>query len=564
MTVDVKQDVDVTVVGAGPVGLVLAAELALSGATAQVLERRAEPDEAMKAGAINVPTAEALDRRGLLPAAEQVQRALLERVGSFAREADDRAPGDGRRARDARFTGHFAGMVLDADLVDWSDADLAARTAVAGARMVPQRELEELLAGHVARLGVPVRRGVEVTALEETGDGVLVDTTAGTLRTGWLVGCDGGRSTVRRLAGIDFPGTDPELTGHLAVADIADPEKLGHGWTWSTRGAYRYGPQPGRVVTVEFDGVRADLPHARLRSRGGTPMAPVTLEEVQTSLRRVSGTDVTLTALRGAATRWTDNARQAATYRAGRVLLAGDAAHVHSPFGGQGLNLGVGDAMNLGWKLGAVIAGWASEGLLDTYDAERRPLGAWVLDWTRAQIGVMRGDAKSAALREVVAELLSTGAGTTYAVKKISGVTQRVDLPGDHPLVGRFVPDLWLTDGSRLVDHGHGGGFLLLDRTAHGAFARLAASWAGRVSSVTDGHATPTGVLVRPDGVVAWACDTTGTTAVTGLETALHRWAGTPSSAPGHEVAELLGRSPAVGAGPGPAVHPRGAVINER
>lgn len=260
-----------TVVGAGPVGLVLAAELALSGATVQVLERLAEPSEAMKAGSINVPTAEALDRRGLLPAAESVQREMLERVGSFAPIADDPRPGGGRRAYESRFTGHFAGMVLDAGLVDWSDADLAAHAAVDGARMVPQRELEELLAEHVARLGVPVRRGVEVTALEDTGDGVLVGTTAGTVRTGWLVGCDGGRSTVRRLAGIDFPGTDPELTGHLAVADIADPEKLANGWVWSTRGAYRYGPQPGRVVTVEFGGALADLPHARLRSRGGPP-----------------------------------------------------------------------------------------------------------------------------------------------------------------------------------------------------------------------------------------------------------------------------------------------------
>ncbi|MER6418121.1 FAD-dependent monooxygenase [Streptomyces sp. NPDC001137] len=530
---NVKQDVDVTVVGAGPVGLVLAAELALSGARVQVLERLAEPDEGMKAGAINVPTAEALDRRGLLHAAEQMQREVLERVGSFARTDGDQQPGGGPRAREARFTGHFAGMVLDADLVDWSDPDLAAHAAVDGARMVPQRELEALLADHVARLGVPVRRGVEVTALEDTGERVLVGTTAGTVRTGWLVGCDGGRSTVRRLAGIDFPGTDPELTGHLAVVDIADPEQLADGWVWSAQGAYRYGPQPGRVVTVEFDSAAADRPHVRPLPHGArTPAQPVTLEELQTSLRRVSGTDVTLTALRGTATRWSDNARQAAAYRTGRVLLAGDAAHVHAPFGGQGLNLGIGDAMNLGWKLGAVVAGWAPDGLLDTYDAERRPLGAWVLDWARAQIGVLRGDAKSAALRTVVADLLNTPAGTTYAVKKISGVTQRIDLPGDHPLVGRYVPDLWLADGSRLVDHGHGGGFLLLDRTADGAFARLAAAWAGRVRSVSDEHATPTGVLVRPDGVVAWACDTADTT---GLEAALHRWAGAPSPSSEHQ-----------------------------
>jgi len=519
-----NQDVDVTVVGAGPVGLVLAAELALSGATVQVLERRAEPDQAMmKAQSINVPTAEALDRRGLLPAAERVQREMLERVGSFARRADDRPTGAGRGAPESRFTGHFAGMILDPDLVDWSDPDLAAHADSDGARMVPQPQLEALLAEHVARLGVPVRRGVEVTVLEQIGDGVLVGTTTGPVRSGWLVGCDGGHSDVRRLAGIDFPGTDPELTGYQAIVDIADPEKLADGWAWSTRGAYRCGPQPGRVATMEFDSPPAD------RS------APVTLEEVQTTLRRVSGTDVTLTALRAVATRWTDNTRQAATYRSERVLLAGDAAHVHPPFGGQGLNLGVGDAMNLGWKLGAVVAGWAPEGLLDTYDAERRPLGAWVLDWTRAQIGVMRGDAKSAALRGIVADLLSTRDGTTYAVKKISGVTQRIDLPGDHPLVGRFVPDLWLRDGSRLVDHGHGGGFLLLDRTPDGAFARRAAAWAGRVSSVSEAHATPTGVLVRPDGAVAWASDTADIAAVAGLEAALHRWTGAPSSSPEHE-----------------------------
>jgi 2-polyprenyl-6-methoxyphenol hydroxylase-like FAD-dependent oxidoreductase len=531
VSITANQDVDVTVVGAGPVGLVLAAELALSGATVQVLERCAEPDEAMKAQSINMPTAEALDRRGLLPAAEQVQRAMLERMGSFARPVDDRLPGGTRPAPDTRFTGHFAGMVLDADLVDWSDPDLAAHTAAAGARMVPQRELVALLAEHVARLGVSLRRGVEVTALDDTGGdaGVLVGTTAGPVRTGWLVGCDGGHSAVRRLAGIDFPGTDPEMTGYLAVVDIADPEKLGGGWVWSTRGVYRCGPQPGRVTTMEFDGapgVRSD------RS------APVTLEELQASLRRVSGTDVTLTALRAAPTRWTDNTRQAATYCSGRVLLAGDAAHVHPPFGGQGLNLGVGDAMNLGWKLGAVVAGWAPVGLLDTYDAERRPLGAWVLDWARAQTGVLRGDAKSAALRGIVADLLSTRDGTTYAVKKISGVDQRIDLPGDHPLVGRFVPDLWLSDGSRLVDHGHGGGFLLLDRTPDGAFARLAATWVGRVISVTDDHAEhplPIGVLVRPDGVVAWASDTTDIAAITGLEAALHRWTGAPSSSHEHE-----------------------------
>jgi hypothetical protein len=230
-----------------------------------------------------------------------------------------------------------------------------------------------------------------------------------------------------------------------------------------------------------------------------------------------------VTALRATPTRWTDNTRQAADYRSGRVLLAGDAAHVHPPFGGQGLNLGIGDAMNLGWKLGAVVTRRASESLLDTYDAERRPVGAWVLEWARAQTGLMRGDAKSAALRRVVGDLLGTPAGTTYAVKKISGVTQRVGPVGGHPLVGALVPDLWLRDGSRLVDHGHAGGFLLLDRTPDGAVTRLAAPWAAGVTTVADAGGTPTGVLVRPDGVVAWASDASDGA---GLVDALRGWAG--------------------------------------
>ena len=603
---------DVTVAGAGPVGLMLAGELALAGVKVQVIERQAEPDEAMKAQSINIPTAAALDRRGLLPAAMEVQRGALERIGSF-----------GGRSGDTRFTGHFAGMILNADLVDWEDPDITAHSTAGGARIVPQRELEALLTEHLTRLGVPVRRGVEVTAVDDIGDGVLVGTTAGRLRTGWLVGCDGGHSAVRRLAVIEFPGAPMELTGYQAVVDIADPDKLTDGWVWSAAGAYRCGPQPGRIVTLEFGDRPAD------RSE------PVTLGELQTSLRRVSGTDVTLTALRAAATRWTDNTRQAATYRSGRVLLAGDAAHVHPPFGGQGLNLGIGDAINLGWKLGAVITGWAPAGLLDTYDAERRPAGARVLEWTRAQIAVLRGDAKSAALRGIVADLLGTRDGTTYAVKKISGVDQRIELPGDaahvhppfggqglnlgigdainlgwklgavitgwapaglldtydaerrpagarvlewtraqiavlrgdaksaalrgivadllgtrdgttyavkkisgvdqrielprtHPLIGRYLPDLWLRDGTRLADHGHAGGFLLLDRTPDGVFARLAGLWGDRVHITADDPASPAGVLVRPDGVVAWAADTAD---AAGLQAALRQWAGQPKSA---------------------------------
>jgi len=272
----------VTVVGAGPVGLVLAAELALSGVTVQVLERLAEPDEAMKAGAVNVPTAEALDRRGLLPAAEKVQREILERVGSFARKADDQPPGGGRRAPDARFTGPLRGNDPRRRPVDWSDADLAAHAAVDGARMLAAAWTGGA-AGRPCRAdsAVPVRRGVEVTALEDTGDGVLVGTTAGTVRTGWLVGCDGRAQRRAPPRGHRLPGTDPELTGHLAVVDIADPEKLGDGWAWSTRGRTAMGHSPGGWSPWKFERhFRRASPTLGFARAGETPMAPVTLEEL--------------------------------------------------------------------------------------------------------------------------------------------------------------------------------------------------------------------------------------------------------------------------------------------
>jgi 2-polyprenyl-6-methoxyphenol hydroxylase-like FAD-dependent oxidoreductase len=508
--------VDVVVVGAGPVGLAVAAELALRGTSVRVLERLTEPDTTIKAGSINVPTAEALDRRGLGPAVERVQRAAMAEVAAFlGAEIDLSRPPDK--------AGHFGGIMLDRALVDPDDPDITAHRSAARTVVVPQGPLEELLAEHAAGLGVVVERGVEVTGLVDAAGAVTVDTSAGPVTARWVVGCDGGRSVVRRLAGFDFPGTDGEITGHQAIVDVADPEVLERGWTWTPTGVYCHGPLPGRILTVTFDGPPSDR------------QAPVTLAELQDALRRASGTGVTLTALRGAGTRWTDNARQADTYRRGRVLLAGDAAHVHSPFGGQGLNLGVGDAVNLGWKLAAVVAGWAGEDLLDTYTAERHPLGARVLDWTRAQVALMRGDPKTAALRDVVTELLGTRAPMTTVVKRVTGLDQRLELggPDAHRLVGRTVGDLALGDGTRLAEVGHDGVFLLLDRTPDGALARLAAGWPDRVRAVTDPSVeAPAGVIVRPDGVVAWAVDDAcGLDALEAAEAALRRWAGVPRAA---------------------------------
>ncbi|MFI2199727.1 FAD-dependent monooxygenase [Streptomyces sp. NPDC020192] len=511
-------DYDVVVAGAGPVGLFLGCELGLGGARVLVVERLTEVDETIKAGSVNIPSAVAFYRRGLLPELAAVWEALLERLRAFGES------GQGAMRTPPKFAGHFGGIMMDPDLFDgsdpaWEDVGPAADSGLG----VPQAELERILARRAAQLGVEVRRGVELTGFDADADGVAVHTGDGTIRADWLVGCDGGRSTVRKLAGFDFPGTDPEITGCQAVVEMSGDERLGAGWNTTDVGTYVNGPFPGRILTVEFDGPPAD------RS------APVTAEELQAGLRRVSGVpEVTIHKVISA-TRFTDNARQATDYRKGRVLLAGDAAHVHSPFGGQGLNLGLGDAMNLGWKLAAVVRGQAPESLLDTYTAERHPIGAWVLDWTRAQIAVMRPDRHARALRRVVTDLALTTTGTTYLVNRISGVWQRYDLPGEHPLTGASAPDLELSDGTRLGDHLHSGRALLLDLADDPALRDRAEGYADRLEIRTLACPDRPGLhalFVRPDGFVAWAADREDTADAVdgkGLPEVLERWLGAPA-----------------------------------
>ncbi|MGW1164154.1 FAD-dependent monooxygenase [Streptomyces sp. NPDC002550] len=509
-------DYDVVVAGAGPVGLFLGCELGLGGARVLVVERLTEVDETIKAGSVNIPSAVALYRRGLLPELASVWEAVRERLRAFRESGGAKAA----MKTPPKFAGHFAGIAMDPDLFDgsdpaWEDVGPAADSGLG----VPQAELERILARRAARLGVQVRRGVELTGFDADADGVAVHTGDGTVRAGWLVGCDGGRSTVRKLAGFDFPGTDPEITGYQAVVEMSGDERLGVGWNTTDVGTYVNGPFPGRILTVEFDGPPAD------RS------APVTARELEAGLRRVSGVPEVTVHKVITATRFTDNARQATDYRKGRVLLAGDAAHVHSPFGGQGLNLGLGDAMNLGWKLAAVVRGTAPESLLDTYTAERHPIGAWVLDWTRAQIAVMRPDAHARALRRVVTDLALTTTGTTYFVSRISGIWQRYDLPGDHPLTGASAPDLVLADGSRLGDHLHTGRALLLDLADDPALRAHAEGYGDRLDVLT--AACPDrpalkGLFVRPDGYVAWAGEDEGGK---GLPEPLERWLGLPQAA---------------------------------
>jgi 2-polyprenyl-6-methoxyphenol hydroxylase-like FAD-dependent oxidoreductase len=508
--------VDVVVAGGGPVGLMLACELALAGVRVTVLERLTGIDPTIKAGATNVPAVEAFYRRGLMPAVAEEQRLARERMLSFVRE---RHPGAAAPAERPRLIGHFAGIWLSADQVDGDDPEFAGRGPAGTGAMIQQQAIESLLERRAAGLGVPVRRGTELTGFAADDDGVTVAAGGERIRAGWLVGCDGGRSLVRRLAGFEFPGTDPEITGHQAIVELDGGDGLQLGWNRTDTGVYVYGPVPGRILTVEYGGPPAERD------------APVTAAELQASLRSVSGAEVTVTRVHSA-TRFTDNARQAATYRLGRVLLAGDAAHVHSPFGGQGLNLGIGDALNLGWKLAGVVHGWAPEGLLDSYTSERHPIGAWVLDWTRAQVVLMRPEPKERALRQVVTDLAGTVAGATYFAKMISGVWQRYDLGPGPEIVGRSAPDLPLSDGTRLADHLHDGRGLLLDLADDAELRAVASGWHERVRVVTAScpdRPDLTGLLVRPDGYVAWAPAGTGPD---GLSAALATWFGAPETYP--------------------------------
>jgi hypothetical protein len=255
--------------------------------------------------------------------------------------------------------------------------------------------------------------------------------------------------------------------------------------------------QPGYLVMLEFDGGAAH--------RGESP----TLEHLQATLRRVSNTDVTITALH-ASTTWTDRARQATTYRNGRVLLAGDAAHIHAPLGGQGLNLGLGDAMNLGWKLAATIQTKAPDGLLDSYQTERHPLGAQVLDWSRAQVAIMKPDPSSRALNSIVRELINTRDGATYMAGRVWGVSTHYDLGGDHPLVGHSVPNFEFEDGAKIGELVHDGQGMLLDFDGNVSLKTLASEYGGRIKHVSSRAKEQLGlsaVLIRPDGIIAWSSD---------------------------------------------------------
>ncbi|NSC19905.1 FAD-dependent oxidoreductase [Streptomyces albus subsp. chlorinus] len=511
---ETKERAEAVVVGAGPTGLLAASELALQGIEVVVLDRLTEPDHTIKAGSINIASAEILDRRGLLGEAEAVQRTLMERVGM---RVPALAPGT-LPAFPAM--GHFGGIFFDASAIDQSDPVLSEHTAAAGGIAVPQAEVELILRERCAARGVEIRRGVTVTSLEHTGASwdddadVLVETSAGTIMAGWVVAADGGRSTVRKLLEIDFVGTEPTLVGYQAVVRMQPAEALSRGWTWTPRGVYASGPVPGRVLVARFGEQPADK------------RAEVSVEELQEVLRDVTGHELTITGAQGRITRWSDNSRYAARYRRGRVLLAGDAAHVHPPFSGQGLNLGFGDAVNLGWKLAATICGTAPAGLLDSYESERQRIAAQVLDWTRAQVSIMRGDPQSAQMRGILQdELLPLPAVATRMLARTAGITQRYEVTANpRGAEGTLVGNGLMGDGSRFAEYAHDGGFVLVDRTVDARHAELAKTWTPGVTIVRDSERDAPSILVRPDGIIAW--EGGDDTDQERLAAALRRWAG--------------------------------------
>jgi 2-polyprenyl-6-methoxyphenol hydroxylase-like FAD-dependent oxidoreductase len=481
---------DVIISGAGPVGLFLACELALANCSVLILEKAENPHAPLKKlpfgiRGLSAPTIEALYRRGVLRELE-----VHKRIKSPHATAVQQGP--------RRQVGHFAGIPFHDGNIDTSQWPYRLPGSTDASLVSELQELETVLTRRADALGVEIKRGLAVTDFRQTTERVTVKSGDQSFEGQWLVGCDGSRSVVRKGGGFEFAGTEPEFTGYTAQVDIADPEKLNPGRNLTPTGMYMQS-QPGYLLLQDFD---AGAFHGT-----GTP---VTREHLQEVLRRISNTDVTLQALH-IATTWTDRARQATAYRNGRILLAGDAAHIHSPLGGQGLNLGLGDAMNLGWKLAATIRHEAPEGLLDSYHTERHPLGAQVLDWSRAQVAVMKPDRQARALNAIMRDLLDTPDGATYMAGRVWGVLTQYDLGGGHPLIGRSIPNVAFEDGATIGELMHDGRGILLDFDSNASLEMLAREYgdgikyiSGRVKDPLDVRA----VLIRPDGIIAWVSDT--------------------------------------------------------
>jgi 2-polyprenyl-6-methoxyphenol hydroxylase-like FAD-dependent oxidoreductase len=485
----------------------LAGELALAGVDVAVVERRASQDLAgSRAGGLHARTIEVLDQRGI------ADRFLT-------------------RGQVAQVAG-FAGVTLDI-------SDFPTRHPYGLGLW--QNHIETILAGWVDELGVPIRYGIGVTGFTQDDAGVDVRLSDGqSLRADYLVGCDGGRSLIRKTAGIEFPGWDATTSSLIAEVELTEEPETGMRRTRSGMhaiGKREYEIKGGEVIYGKGGTVRIMLTESQV----GNTDEP-TLRDLSEGLIAVYGTDYGIHSPTWI-TRFTDMTRQAASYRSGRVLLAGDAAHVHSPVGGQGLNTGVQDAVNLGWKLAQVVKGTSPESLLDTYHAERHPVAARMLRNTMAQVALLRTDDRTEALRETMAELLSMDEPRKRFAAKMSGLDIHYDLGEGHPLPGRRMPDLDLVTAGgplRIFSLLHAARPVLLNLGEPGEPRGAAITpWRDRVQMVEaryDGPwelpvigtvSAPTAVLIRPDGYVAWAGDLTEP----GLVDALTRWFGQPAAA---------------------------------
>jgi 2-polyprenyl-6-methoxyphenol hydroxylase-like FAD-dependent oxidoreductase len=491
----------VVIAGAGPTGLMLAGELALAKVDVAIVERRTSQDlPGSRAGGLHARTIEILDQRGIA----------------------DRFLAEGKKAQVAGFA---------ATRLDISDFPTRHPYGIG----LWQKHIERILAGWVAELPVRFYRGREVTGFAQDDAGVDISLSDGHgLRASYLVGCDGGRSLIRKTADIDFPGWDPTTSALLAEVEMTEEPPLGIRRTPSgmhALGKVEYDIREGEVVYEKGGKVGVMLTESQIGTREPT------LEDLREGLIAVYGTDFGIHSPTWM-TRFTDMTRQAAAYRSGRVLLAGDAAHVHSPVGGQGLNLGVQDAVNLGWKLAQVVRGISPDDLLDTYHAERHPVAARVLRDTMAQVALMRPDDRIEAVRDIVSELLVMDEPRKRFAARMSGLDIHYDFGEGHPLLGRRMPDLEIVTSSGPI------GVYSLLHEARPVLINFGepdcvsiGPWSDRVQSLDaryDGTwelpaigmvTAPAAVLIRPDGYVAWVGDVNQA----GLTEAVTTWFGPPA-----------------------------------
>ena len=497
------RDHAVVIAGGGPTGLMLAAELALAGVDVGVIEQRPSQHLAgSRAGGLHSRTIEVFDQRGIA----------------------DRFLAEGQPAQVAG----FGGARLDI-------SDFPTRHPYGLGLW--QNHIERILASWVGELAVPIHYGIEVTGFAQDDIGVDIELSDGrSIRADYLVGCDGGRSLIRKTAGIDFPGWDPTTSSLIAQVEMAEEPELGI--RRDARGTHALGKVEYEIRDGEVVYQKGGRVSVMLTENHTGATAEPTLDDLREGLIAVYGTDYGVHSPTWIS-RFTDTTRQAAAYRDRRVLLAGDAAHVHSPVGGQGLNTGVQDAVNLGWKLAQVVNKTSPDSLLDTYHAERHPVAARVLRHTMAQVALLRTDDRTSALRDIMSELLGLDEPRRHLAAEMSGLGIRYDLGDGHTLLGRRMPDLEVVtaDGPVRV-------FTLLHR-ARPVLLHLRepagfdiAPWADRVQSIEAEYAgawelppigtvaAPTAVLIRPDGYVAWV----GERSQAGLVDALSTWFGPPAA----------------------------------